>query len=125
MATAHERALHSKIDLARRVNCVRLELPVVKAWVKELASCVGSVEKVFTDSHAIMLEQISRASDITREPEEVAMILRDDVRDIHRLKLELSHVRNRTRDLVQNIIRLEQVCVDSHGEIIELIRYLE
>ena len=72
-----------------------------------------------------MLEQISRASDITREPEEVAMILRDDVRDIHRLKLELSHVRNRTRDLVQNIIRLEQVCVDSHGEIIELIRYLE
>ena len=125
MATAHDKALNSKIDLARRVNCVRLELPVVKSWIKELASCVGSVERVFSDSHTLMLEQISQASEINRTPDEVAMLLRDDVREIHRLKLELSHVRNRSRDLTQTLIRLEQTCLDSHGEIIELIRHLE
>ena len=121
----HERALTAERDMSRRLGHSQYELKHVRAGYRNILKLLKQL--------ATVLAEVKRNSDIRvrvasdrggRSKNEALFFLRESVNELHRLKMEFVHVRARSKEFVQSLINVEQLCVDTQGVVSELCETL-
>ena len=117
-----ERTLTVERDMARRIGNLSHELPHTRQAFKDIIQLITSLEKLFKEVKSAAEYCVAVSESVVRSHDEIISSLRSSAIDVLRLKTEFSHIRNRSKDFVQALINLEQVCVDTHGSIIDLLQ---
>ena len=116
----HQRALTTEKDMARRVGHLKNELPHVRVAYKDIVVLLQGLEGLLSEAKRKCDERLELSQQSVRNRHETLFCLKESCTEILRLKTEFSHARTRSKEFVQALINLEQVCVDTQGAILEI-----